>query len=230
MFNNEIKYAGHIYKHGSDNIISSILIFFRLIQEEKQVTEQRAEDLESRVGSVEHMNLLLQQTGSALTPGQASNQQQTPSSSTYLSSGHPTITTASQLSTVQSGGLPSSTSIRPGSSASSGPPPQPPPRSARPLNSVPASPGGLMGTSPFPTTDGMYHQGSSLGHHPGSISPPLSGRSTPKAHPVHVPNVIPPSQRADPSGMGAPYMQKYHTVIIFSFNLLPLIISIYYYN
>jgi hypothetical protein len=29
---------------------------------------------------------------------------------------------------------------------------------------------------------------------------------------VHVPNVIPPSQRQDPSGMGAPYMHKYHTV------------------
>ena len=35
---------------------------FRLIQEEKQTTEQRAEELESRVGSVEHMNLLLQQS------------------------------------------------------------------------------------------------------------------------------------------------------------------------
>lgn len=33
----------------------------RLIQEEKMTTEQRAEELESRVGSVEHMNLLLQQ-------------------------------------------------------------------------------------------------------------------------------------------------------------------------
>eukprot|EP00095_Tigriopus_kingsejongensis_P008850 maker-scaffold15_size728074-snap-gene-3.13 protein:Tk08850 transcript:maker-scaffold15_size728074-snap-gene-3.13-mRNA-1 annotation:"liprin-alpha-1 isoform x12" len=32
----------------------------RLIQEEKMTTEQRAEELESRVGSVEHMNLLLQ--------------------------------------------------------------------------------------------------------------------------------------------------------------------------
>ena len=170
--------------------------------------------MESRVGSVEHMNLLLQQSGSGHTPGQ--NQQQTPSSSAaYLSSGHQTTTTSSQLSTVQSGGLHSSSSIRPGSAASSGPPPQPPPRSTRPLNSVPASPGGLMGASPFPNTDGMYHPhpGSSLGHHPGSISPPLSGRSTPKAHPVHVPNVIPPSQRPDP-GMGAPYMHKYHTVII----------------
>ena len=33
----------------------------RLIQEEKMSTEQRAEELESRVGSVEHMNLLFQQ-------------------------------------------------------------------------------------------------------------------------------------------------------------------------
>ena len=31
----------------------------RLIQEEKVTTEARAEELESRVGSVEHMNLLL---------------------------------------------------------------------------------------------------------------------------------------------------------------------------
>lgn len=30
----------------------------RLIQEEKQSTEARAEELESRVGSLEHMNLL----------------------------------------------------------------------------------------------------------------------------------------------------------------------------
>ena len=35
----------------------------RLIQEEKQTTEQRAEELESRVGSVQDMHLLLQQTG-----------------------------------------------------------------------------------------------------------------------------------------------------------------------
>ena len=31
--------------------------FHRLIQEEKQSTEARAEELESRVGSLEHMNL-----------------------------------------------------------------------------------------------------------------------------------------------------------------------------
>jgi hypothetical protein len=38
-----------------------VMIFLnRLIQEEKQSTEQRAEELESRVGSIEHMNLLLQ--------------------------------------------------------------------------------------------------------------------------------------------------------------------------
>lgn len=33
-------------------------LFSRLIQEEKQSTEARAEELESRVGSLEHMNLL----------------------------------------------------------------------------------------------------------------------------------------------------------------------------
>jgi hypothetical protein len=37
----------------------------RLIQEEKQSTEQRAEELESRVGSIEHMNLLLQSQSTA---------------------------------------------------------------------------------------------------------------------------------------------------------------------
>jgi hypothetical protein len=35
------------------------LHFFRLIQEEKQSTEAQAEELESRVGSLEHMNLLV---------------------------------------------------------------------------------------------------------------------------------------------------------------------------
>ena len=157
------------------------------------------------------MNLLLQQT--------TGQQQQTPSSSTYgHSSGHSTITTASQQSTVQSGGtLPPGvpSSIRPGSAASTGgPPPQPPPRSTRPLNSVGPPPGAMVGgASPY-SIDGMHHPVSSggLGHHPGSVSPPLSGRSTPKAHPVHVPNVIPPSQRPDSSGVGAPYMHKYHTV------------------
>ena len=43
-------------------LIIIYLFFIRLIQEEKQTTEQRAEELESRVGSVEHMNLLLQQS------------------------------------------------------------------------------------------------------------------------------------------------------------------------
>jgi len=43
--------------------ISTFLTFNRLIQEEKQSTEQRAEELESRVGSIEHMNLLLQSQG-----------------------------------------------------------------------------------------------------------------------------------------------------------------------
>lgn len=35
----------------------------RLIQEEKQSTEARAEELESRVGSLEHMNLLVRGRG-----------------------------------------------------------------------------------------------------------------------------------------------------------------------
>lgn len=35
----------------------------RLIQEEKQSTEARAEELESRVGSIEHMNLLTGRSG-----------------------------------------------------------------------------------------------------------------------------------------------------------------------
>lgn len=36
-----------------------INFFYSLIQEEKQSTEARAEELESRVGSIEHMNLLV---------------------------------------------------------------------------------------------------------------------------------------------------------------------------
>ena len=40
----------------------------RLIQEEKQSTEQRAEELESRVGSIEHMNLLLQSQSTPAPP------------------------------------------------------------------------------------------------------------------------------------------------------------------
>jgi len=39
--------------------LTSSYTFFRLIQEEKQNTEARAEELESRVGSLEHMNLLV---------------------------------------------------------------------------------------------------------------------------------------------------------------------------
>lgn len=40
--------------------MANTLLFLirRLIQEEKQSTEARAEELESRVGSLEHMNLL----------------------------------------------------------------------------------------------------------------------------------------------------------------------------
>jgi hypothetical protein len=49
-----------------------IFFFIRLIQEEKQTTEQRAEELESRVGSVEHMNLLLQQSVGGSAPGSGS--------------------------------------------------------------------------------------------------------------------------------------------------------------
>ncbi|XP_059469843.1 liprin-alpha-1 isoform X4 [Neocloeon triangulifer] len=41
-----------------NNEIRFELMFNRLIQEEKQSTEARAEELESRVGSLEHMNLL----------------------------------------------------------------------------------------------------------------------------------------------------------------------------
>ena len=40
------------------HIIFSLNYSRRLIQEEKQSTEARAEELESRVGSLEHMNLL----------------------------------------------------------------------------------------------------------------------------------------------------------------------------
>ena len=47
----------------------------RLIQEEKQTTEQRAEELESRVGSVQDMHLLLQQSGADRpVPGQGPQQ------------------------------------------------------------------------------------------------------------------------------------------------------------
>lgn len=72
-------------------------------------TEQRAEELESRVGSVEHMNLLLQQTAAAAAGGGAAT-------STAASS------FGSQSSSVVMAG------------GGGGPmPPQPPPRSGRPL-------------------------------------------------------------------------------------------------
>ena len=45
-----------------------LLFIIRLIQEEKQTTEQRAEELESRMGSLEHMNLLARSGGLPLTP------------------------------------------------------------------------------------------------------------------------------------------------------------------
>jgi len=104
----------------------------RLIQEEKQSTEQRAEELESRVGSVQDMHLLLGQGNQNNSWGGSSM------------SGPP-----SHHLTV---------------------PPQPPPRSR-----------GL----PQP-------------HYDPLSSPPLSGRSTPKAGPLH--------SRPDP------YLHKYHTL------------------
>merc|ERR1719445_3002609 len=104
----------------------------RLIQEEKQSTEQRAEELESRVGSVQDMHLLLGQGNQNNSWGGSSM------------SGPP-----SHHLTV---------------------PPQPPPRSR-----------GL----PQP-------------HYDPLSSPPLSGRSTPKAGPQIT--------RPDP------YLHKYHTL------------------
>lgn len=44
----------------------------RLIQEEKQSTEARAEELESRVGSIEHMNLLTGRSGGPGSGGSGS--------------------------------------------------------------------------------------------------------------------------------------------------------------
>jgi len=104
----------------------------RLIQEEKQSTEQRAEELESRVGSVQDMHLLLGQGNQNNSWGGSSM------------SGPP-----SHHLTV---------------------PPQPPPRS----------------------------RGMPQPHYDPLSSPPLSGRSTPKAGPLH--------NRPDP------YMHKYHTL------------------
>lgn len=44
--------------HIDNHVLISHFSIQRLIQEEKQSTEARAEELESRVGSLEHMNLL----------------------------------------------------------------------------------------------------------------------------------------------------------------------------
>ena len=88
---------------------------FRLIQEEKQTTEQRAEELESRVGSVEHMNLLLQQS-----VGGSGNYNSNSSSSNYRGSNSTTPLP------------PTSSSVPPPLPPSRTPsvPPQPPPRYA----------------------------------------------------------------------------------------------------
>ena len=118
-------------------------------------TEQRAEELESRVGSVEHMNLLLQQSTSSHQGGQHSGGQH-----------------HNSFSTGGGGGGGNSDHQR-GGNTPLGVPPQPPPRSGRPSAAVP----------PF-----------------DHGSPPHSGRSTPKAHPLM------------PQGGGDPYMHKYHTV------------------
>lgn len=151
----------------------------RLIQEEKQTTELRAEELESRVGSVEHMNLLMQ--------GQA---QQLPQSSSAAFNSH-----SSQSSIMQQSHLSNSLGRPNQQQHHLSVPPQPPPRSGR-LSS------NMM------SYDQPQQLGGSLGlAGGGGISPPLSGRSTPKA----VPNVIPPSRRPDPSS-NLPFMHKYHTV------------------
>lgn len=124
----------------------------RLIQEEKMTTEQRAEELESRVGSVEHMNLLLQQSTSQGSHG--GGHQGHSGHHNSFSSGNP-----------DRGATPL------------GVPPQPPPRSGRPSAAVP----------PF-----------------DHGSPPHSGRSTPKAHPM---GLLPQG-----GGHQDPYMHKYHTL------------------
>ena len=139
----------------------------KLIQEEKQTTEQRAEELESRVGSVEHMNLLLQQSlGNERASGSAS----AASGSSYRSN--------------------NTTPLPPGSTSGGGPPPLPPSRDSH--LAMPPQPPPRSGRLNMPTMQ-----------HFDVVSPPLSGRSTPKAH---VPNVMPRGQ--DTSG----YMHKYHTV------------------
>ena len=133
----------------------------RLIQEEKQSTEQRAEELESRVGSVEHMNLLLQQSvGNSSYSGSAS----------------------------QSFRSNSTTPLPPNSV----PPPLPPSRAEAHLN-VPPQPPPRSGRLNMP-----------MQPHLDVVSPPISGRSTPKAH---VPNVMPRGQESS-------FMHKYHTVIM----------------
>jgi len=113
----------------------------RLIQEEKQSTEQRAEELESRVGSVQDMHLLLQQQA-----GQSAASSWSTAPSTAPSGHHLTV------------------------------PPQPPPRSR-----------------------GMLQPPGPPQHYDPSASPPLSGRSTPKAQVIN-----PRHQDA--------YMHKYHTM------------------
>ena len=135
-------------------------LLYRLIQEEKQSTEQRAEELESRVGSVEHMNLLLQQSVGG--------------------------------SSAYSGGTFRSNSTTP-LPPTSVPPPLPPSREAQHLNVPPQPPprSGRLNMPPMP-------------QHLDVVSPPISGRSTPKAH---VPNVMPRGQESS-------FMHKYHTVII----------------
>ena len=146
-------------------MINSLILPF--IQEEKQTTEQRAEELESRVGSVEHMNLLLQQSlGNSGT-------------SSYRSANNTPLPTGSS-----SGGPPPLPPSRDGHLAM---PPQPPPRSGR-LN--------------MPSMQ-----------HFDVVSPPISGRSTPKAH---VPNVMPRGQE------NTGYMHKYHTVRVLSIFDAPL--------
>jgi len=120
----------------------------RLIQEEKMTTEQRAEELESRVGSVEHMNLLLAQSSSPAGP-----------SSSFGGS------SAASSHYSRSGTMP----------------PMPPPRSAR------------HGPPPPVPPHGSSQQSSSFDGGATS-SPPLSGRSTPRA------------------GRQDTYMHKYHTV------------------
>lgn len=93
---------------------------FRLIQEEKMTTEQRAEELESRVGSVEHMNLLLQQS-----TGSSSSHQGGHSSGQHHHNSFSSVGGNSDLQRGSSGAAPL------------GVPPQPPPRSGRPSAAVP---------------------------------------------------------------------------------------------